>query len=473
MTRFFTYHNKVLIPDIGDQGGWHACKLTSDTVLLAGIDDNDGGQLSVILQAGQRNGDGITLGSILTLDDSFVSAERMVVVEYVEDNKALCVYLDESSPGYIRGSVITASGLTLNNATPSTMVTGVFSDGVHQFPQLVNIQTGEFLLIYRTSTPAVLGRRLVVSGTSITVGNALTLLAAGEEFWDVHQITPGKLLFIYDDGTGSNAKARVLSNITSSSVTLGTAVNLASHTEWPIASTSWNGVDSVSFSNDVLTDQRTVLRAMTESGTNLTVHAATYTGYNDASGGQHQNKLTAVIEMNNVGLWATNTTYPAPPGDSTRLFEFDYNTGTKVISLRSYSQILAPSESSRIILNNLSESLATCSWYDGFEGLFYNMFISTYLPSYFWGVWQGGMGITYLSYGAFSPVYLGTHIANQSVFIRSYHPYSTFTDLTGNLIDLTYNIYGAAATYVSTYGATYAAVMYQMTYTNVRAIGFV
>jgi hypothetical protein len=77
---------------------------------------------------------------------------------------------------------------------------------------------------YATTTPTTFARAFTVSGTTITLGTAATLIGTWNEFFNATQIASGKVLVGYNDGTTGFYQIRAITN-SGTTLTLGTAVN--------------------------------------------------------------------------------------------------------------------------------------------------------------------------------------------------------------------------------------------------------
>lgn len=91
------------------------------------------------------------------------------------------------------------------------------------------------------------------------------------------------------------------------------------------------------------------------------------------------------------------------------------------------------------------------------------------MSSYMYGVWQSGLCLTYIGPGQ-DDVILGTHVGNYPHLLMAFWNGSDYT-LADHTYDLAYC--DIAATYISTYGVTYAATYYRETACNVRSLEWV
>lgn len=91
------------------------------------------------------------------------------------------------------------------------------------------------------------------------------------------------------------------------------------------------------------------------------------------------------------------------------------------------------------------------------------------MTSYLYGVWQGGLCLTYIGYEQ-TDLVLGTHIGNYPHVVMAQWNETDYI-----FADMTYDISycNSAVSYINTYGATYAATYYRDTLCNVRSLEWV
>lgn len=92
------------------------------------------------------------------------------------------------------------------------------------------------------------------------------------------------------------------------------------------------------------------------------------------------------------------------------------------------------------------------------------------MGTYLYGVWQDGLLSTYNHYQEFADVVLGTHVGNHPHVVRGLYggPF--------NFDDYTYNLSycgTTTASYIATYGVSYAAAYYAYSACHVRALEWV
>jgi hypothetical protein len=172
-------------------------------------------------------------------------------------------YRTSTGPNWVLRAV-TVSGSTVTVGAASNLTSNNGQDiGSSGFMAMLDSTTG--FVGYVTTTPSTFARAFTVSGTTITLGTAVTVIADWNEFYGATQIASGKVLFAYNDGNGGFQKIRACTN-SGTTLTLGTAV---SATDGVLGASIYNNLQKISTDAAAGTQSSLSTGGVTVSGTTI------------------------------------------------------------------------------------------------------------------------------------------------------------------------------------------------------------
>ena len=176
------------------------------------------GTVEVVNIATVAGGDGITAATPAVFESASVVD---LSVAMLTSTKAIVVYTDVGNSYYGTTCVLTISGTTITAGTPV-----VFDSAISYYNSVTMLSATKALVVSAWSSGALdygHSHILDVSGSTITVGSTTTFNAASSSRLALTALTSTKAIVVYRDGGNSNyGTARIL-DVSSSTITAGTA----------------------------------------------------------------------------------------------------------------------------------------------------------------------------------------------------------------------------------------------------------
>jgi hypothetical protein len=249
--------------------------------------------LSVVLAT--ISGTSVSYGTPVSVAASGVTVPYAKTLAFNSTTGIVC-YRTTTPNWVLRAVTVSGATVTVGSATNLTSSNGTEAASGHM--AMLDSTTG--FVGYVTDTPSTFARAFTVSGTTITLGTAATLIGTWNEFFNATQISSGKVLVGYNDGTTGFLQARVITN-SGTTLTLGTAVNaLYAFGE----ATVYNNLQKISTDAVAGTQQFTNTGSATISGTTIGTQNNTLVGIGTA-GSSNKNKYLSDGLQLAVGLLST------------------------------------------------------------------------------------------------------------------------------------------------------------------------
>jgi hypothetical protein len=172
--------------------------------------------LSVVLAT--ISGTTVTYGTAVSVAASGVGETIMRALAFNATTGIICYLTTGTVNWVLRAVTVSGSTVTVGAATNLTSSNGALTLA-SGYMAMLDSTTG--FVGYATSAGTTLARAFTVSGTTITLGTAVTLSSVSAEFYSATQIATGKVLVSYTDTT---YKLRACTN-SGTTLTFGTAVN--------------------------------------------------------------------------------------------------------------------------------------------------------------------------------------------------------------------------------------------------------
>lgn len=240
--------------------------ILSDTVAIYAYIDFDPNTSAANLRAvvATRSGSTISYGSP-TVVRSGLSPQGLSICR-LSSTTALITYGTPSN-NFLGGRVLTVSGTSVSAGTEATI------NSVSQYPSVTRLSDTSAVCAYLQA-----GLKVVVasiSGTTLTWNTPATVSSVGVNACiSTTTLSPTSVLTVFDNSSSSNAPSAVVSTISGTTVTNGTAVSLES--EGVTTSSPFMGVAAMSSTSGVAvwiraSDSYARAVGMTISGTTITV----------------------------------------------------------------------------------------------------------------------------------------------------------------------------------------------------------
>lgn len=225
---------------------YDVCSLGSDKFLAIFQCDTAGAAAGIRAVVATSSG---TVGSAVVLESTGVLGEQVACAQVDTDKAALFYRKDSDGDLYVQ--IVTVSGTTITTNTPVLIKAFSNSNLLVTADQLA---TNEVILVYQdgsSSTVAMFGRTISVSGTTPTVNPENTVEASGSSSGvkvGIKALSSTKALMMYSDGAGSvNDNARHL-NISGTTITASSTLTLGA-----ARSTDYYGITGVSTTRALVT----------------------------------------------------------------------------------------------------------------------------------------------------------------------------------------------------------------------------
>ncbi len=243
---------------IGTLYGYYACKLDTDKFLISYT--NPAASTQVMCVVGTISGTTITLGTPQLVDTTAGGTSQISIwASQIDTNKAIITYMAVVSGTPTSKTVaLTVSGTVATIGTPVSLNASL-SDS---FNRSVKIATDKFAVMNKNYLQ--IG---TISGTTITLGTAAQTFAtggSGSELIDSILVSPDTNVVVLAENVGSSTYKAIACTVSGTTITVGTAVTLAGTTS--------GALYAVSTSELYVGSGNSAYSKLTLSGTTLTNH---------------------------------------------------------------------------------------------------------------------------------------------------------------------------------------------------------
>lgn len=246
--------------------------------------------LSVVLAT--ISGSSVSYGTPVSVVASGTDPSHVKALAF-NSTTAIVSYYTTSSLNALRA--VTVSGSTVTVGSAVNLTTAAVDTPNSGYMAMLDSTTG--FVGYVNNVPTTRAVAFTVSGTTITLGTAVTLSSTDTSFYGATQIASGKVLFGYNDAA---TKARVCTN-SGTTLTLGTAVTAGGQ-----FSALLENNNAQKISTDAVAGTYLFINSVstTVSGTTIATDTTTFTGTGAYIGGNKNKYLSDGLQLA-VGQIAT------------------------------------------------------------------------------------------------------------------------------------------------------------------------